>query len=160
VDWEHMARKSDPIFDEVINNCERQRVKTLMGFRQDWNKEIIAQFYATVHFGYIETERAMTWMTNGQKYSITFHRFLRCFGIMAGDKDLRKLHDEGELDKDTLHLMYPRGEHVNYGKVKNLYVDGSNSYPPTIRKRTDLHLFHHGIPKVLVNPRSKGITSA
>jgi hypothetical protein len=23
VDWEHMARKSDPIFDEVINNCER-----------------------------------------------------------------------------------------------------------------------------------------
>jgi hypothetical protein len=21
VDWEHMARKSDPIFDEVINNC-------------------------------------------------------------------------------------------------------------------------------------------
>jgi hypothetical protein len=53
VDWEHMARKSDPIFDEVINNCERQRVKALMGFRQDWNKEIIAQFYATVHFGYI-----------------------------------------------------------------------------------------------------------
>jgi hypothetical protein len=117
-----MARKSDPIFDEVINNCERQRVKTLMGFRQDWNKEIIDQFYATVHFGYFETERAMTWMTNGQKYSITFHRFLRCFGIMAGDGDLRKLHDEGELDKDALHLMYPRGEHANYGRVKNLYT--------------------------------------
>jgi hypothetical protein len=40
---------------------------------------------------------------------------------MAGDKDLRKLHDEGELDKDALHLMYPRGEHANYGGVKNLY---------------------------------------
>jgi hypothetical protein len=61
-------------------------------------------------------------MTNGQKYSITFHRFLRCFGIMAGDKDLRKLHDEGELDKDELHIMCPRGEHANYGKVKNLYT--------------------------------------
>jgi hypothetical protein len=23
-------------------------------------------------------------------------------------------------------------------------VDKKNSYPPTIRKRTDLHLFHHG----------------
>jgi hypothetical protein len=55
-----MARKSDPIFDEVMSNRERQRVKTLMGFRQDWNKEIIAQFYASVHFGYIETERAIT----------------------------------------------------------------------------------------------------
>jgi hypothetical protein len=41
---------------------------------------------------------------------------------MAGDKDLRKLHDEGELDKDELHIMYPRGEHANYGKVKNLYT--------------------------------------
>jgi hypothetical protein len=122
VDWEHMARKNDPIFNEVIRNCERQRVKMLMGFRQDWNKEIIAQFYATVHFGYIDTDRAMIWMTNGQKYSITFHRFLRCFGIMAGDKDLRKLHDEGELDKDALHLMYPRGEHANYGRVKNIYT--------------------------------------
>jgi hypothetical protein len=60
VDWEHMAIKSDPIFDEVISNRERQRVKTLMGFRQDQNKEIIAQFHATVHFGYIDTERAMT----------------------------------------------------------------------------------------------------
>jgi hypothetical protein len=41
---------------------------------------------------------------------------------MAGDKDLRKLHDEGELDRDELHIMYPRGEHANYGKVKNLYT--------------------------------------
>jgi hypothetical protein len=71
VDWEHMARKNDPIFNEVISNCERQRVEMLMGFRQDWNKEIIAQFYATVHFEHIGTERAMIWMTNGQRYSIT-----------------------------------------------------------------------------------------
>jgi hypothetical protein len=32
-------------------------------------------------------------------------------------------------------------------------------YPPTIRRRTNLYLFHHGVPKVLVNPRSKWITS-
>jgi hypothetical protein len=61
-------------------------------------------------------------MTNGQRYSITFPRFLRWFGIMAGDKDLIQLHDEGELDKNALHLMYPRGELANYGKVKNLYT--------------------------------------
>jgi hypothetical protein len=117
-----MARKNDPIFNEVISNCERQRVKMLMGFRKDWNKEIIAQFYATVHFGHIGKERAVTWMTNGQKYSITFPRFLRYFGIMAGDKDLRKLHDEGVLDKDVLQLTYSRGELANYGRVKNLYT--------------------------------------
>jgi hypothetical protein len=42
-----------------------------MGFRQYWNKEIIAQFYATVHFGHIGSERAMISMANAQRYSIT-----------------------------------------------------------------------------------------
>ena len=31
-------------------------------FRHGWNKEIIAQFYATVFFGYHESKRAMFWM--------------------------------------------------------------------------------------------------
>jgi hypothetical protein len=31
VDWEHMARKGDPIFDEVISICERQRSRHLWG---------------------------------------------------------------------------------------------------------------------------------
>jgi hypothetical protein len=35
-------------------------------------------------------------------------------------------------DKKTMHLQGLCG------------VDGQNSYPPTIRKRMDLHLFHHG----------------
>jgi hypothetical protein len=29
-------------------------------------------------------------------------------------------------------------------RQKKGLVDGQNSYPPTIRKRMDLHLFHHG----------------
>jgi hypothetical protein len=66
-----MSRNNYPIFQEVISNCERQRVKDLMGFRQYWNKEIIAQFYATVHFGHIGSERAMISMANAQRYSIT-----------------------------------------------------------------------------------------
>jgi hypothetical protein len=35
VDWGHMARKNDPIFQEVISKYDRQRVKDIMGFRQD-----------------------------------------------------------------------------------------------------------------------------
>jgi hypothetical protein len=42
---------------------------------------------------------------------------------------LNKAHDEGELDKDALHLMYPRGGRAYYGKVKNLYM-----YYATLKK--------------------------
>jgi hypothetical protein len=83
-------------------------VKELMGFRQDWNREIIAEFYATVHFERIELERAMTWMTNGNKYAIHFSQFLTLFALGANDKDYPKLHDGGLLEPETLYFMYPR----------------------------------------------------
>jgi hypothetical protein len=44
VDWEFMARRNNPIFDEVIQACEDKGIKVLMGFKQHWNKELIAQF--------------------------------------------------------------------------------------------------------------------
>jgi hypothetical protein len=57
VDWTYMESKNDPIFTELSSVCGHQRVKELMGFRQDWNREIIAQFYSIVHFGHVEEER-------------------------------------------------------------------------------------------------------
>ena len=48
VDWEHMRRKRSPIFDEVIAACEEKELFELMELRQDWNKEIVAQFYSTL----------------------------------------------------------------------------------------------------------------
>jgi hypothetical protein len=51
VDREFMARKRNEIFRQVLDAREDKGIKGLMGFKQDWNKEIIAQFYATVYFG-------------------------------------------------------------------------------------------------------------
>jgi hypothetical protein len=51
------GKKHNPIFDEVIQACEEKGVKLLMGFKQHWNKELIAQFYAIVYFGYVLNER-------------------------------------------------------------------------------------------------------
>jgi hypothetical protein len=59
VDWEFMVRKRNEIFRQVLDACEDKGIKGLMGFKQDWNKEIIAQFYATVYFGQWKGERAM-----------------------------------------------------------------------------------------------------
>jgi nucleoside diphosphate kinase len=41
----------------VIQACEEKGLKILMGFKQHWNKELIAQFYAMVYFGYFMNER-------------------------------------------------------------------------------------------------------
>ena len=68
VDWEYMARKNNAIFNEVMAECANKRIKALMGFKHSWNKEIIAQFYATVVFGHHDGERTMFWMTKEERY--------------------------------------------------------------------------------------------
>ena len=105
-----MEQKNDPIFNEIIRVCEQQRVKDLMGFRYDWNREIIAQFYTTVHFGYKDGERVMLWMSNGVKYGIRFTRFLALFNIDPQDKDYPKLHDDGLVEPEAVCFMYPRAQ--------------------------------------------------
>ena len=65
VDWRSVEKTNDPLFQQIIDACESKHVKDLMGFQKNWNKELIAQFYATVHFGYLKGDRAMFWMTEG-----------------------------------------------------------------------------------------------
>jgi hypothetical protein len=50
IDWEYMKNKHDPDFDLVIRVCEKKGIKDLMGFRYDWNEEIILQVFATLYF--------------------------------------------------------------------------------------------------------------
>ena len=54
-----MERANDPLFQEIMSEYESKNIKALMGFQKDWNKEVIAEFYATVYFGYLGDERAI-----------------------------------------------------------------------------------------------------
>jgi hypothetical protein len=62
VDWDHMAEKKDPIFNQVIAACESRHIKKLKGFHYNWNIEVIAQFYSTLFIEEAENVRAMHWM--------------------------------------------------------------------------------------------------
>ena len=96
------------IFTEVMAACADKRIKVLMGFKHSWNKEIIAQFYATVFFGHHDGERAMFWMKEEEKYKISFPDFVTLFYFGNADADLHKLHDVGVLETKEMHFMYPR----------------------------------------------------
>ena len=64
-----------------MSECENKNIKALMGFQKDWNKEVIAEFYATVYFGYLGDERAIFWMTEGSYYKAKFTQFIRVLGL-------------------------------------------------------------------------------
>ena len=86
VDWSHMKRANDPLFQKIISVCESKHIKTLMGFQKDWNKEAIVEFFATVYFGYMDDERAIFWMTEGSYYRAKFTQFIQVLGLDRDDE--------------------------------------------------------------------------
>jgi len=122
VDWRSMEKANDPLFQKIIDACESKHVKDLMGFQKDWNKEVIAQFYATVHFGYLKDDRAMFWMTEGNYYRVTFAQFIRVLGLDMHDANRPKIHNQVVLPNEDMKFMYPRSETGNAGKATGLYT--------------------------------------
>jgi hypothetical protein len=50
VDWQHFENFDKPEVEEVLEIVEKFQMKDLMGFKYDWNAEIIAQFHATFFY--------------------------------------------------------------------------------------------------------------
>ena len=108
-----MIRKNNAIFNEVIAVCIEKRI---MGFMHSWNREIIAQFYTTVHFGQHDGERAMFRMIEDEKYHITTPESVSLFRLGDADIDYSNLHDSGLLETNEMHFMYPNNMRREWGK--------------------------------------------
>ena len=67
IDMNHMRQdKHHDYFGEALGLVEQFGIEDMISFHLDDDLEIIAQFFASVHF-HTDEERSMTWMTNGQQ---------------------------------------------------------------------------------------------
>jgi len=125
VDWTHMANLGHEICDEVAQMCEDRHIKDIMGFQHDWNKEVIAQFYATVYFGHDPengNKRTIYWMTEGHHYQCSYTSVCRYLRLDDQDVNRPMLHYDLPLSADQVRFMYPRDRIGNAGKVMGLYT--------------------------------------
>ena len=85
-DWTHMANLQNEIINELAQMCQDRHINDIMGFQHDWNKEVIAQFYATVYFGHDaqnDNERTIYYITEGQRYQCSYTSFCRYLRLDA-----------------------------------------------------------------------------
>jgi hypothetical protein len=85
VDWQHFENLGKPEVEEVLEVVNKYQMKDLMGFKYDWNAEIIAQFHAT--FFYDSNVDTIHWMTQGVHYKIDFVTFVRLLGFGKEDRE-------------------------------------------------------------------------
>ena len=77
-DIEHM-RKHQAYFGEALEMCERFGLLPIMEVKCDYVELMIAQFYATVHFG-TDDVRTLKWMTKDKVLTSTWGRFAELLG--------------------------------------------------------------------------------
>jgi hypothetical protein len=104
VDWQHFENFDKPEVEEVLEIVERFQMKDLMGFKYDWNAEIIAQFHTT--FFYDSYANTIHWMTEGVHYKINFVTFARLLGFGKTDREGDTINFQNHLKNHQIADAY------------------------------------------------------
>lgn len=117
IDWEHLKKKKDPILTSVIDACVAKNVYSLMGSSQDWNEEVVAQFYSTLWFEFDDEQPSLSkmhWSTEGVRCQMSKEQFCKWLEYPLSDLEECKIHDESVLSNDEMEHLYA----PEYGTIK------------------------------------------
>jgi hypothetical protein len=104
VDSQHFENFDKPEVEKVIEVVDKFQMKNLMGFKYDWNAEIIAQIHAT--FYYDSHADMIHWMTEGVHYKIDFVTFARLLGFGKTDRERDTIYFENHLKNHQIAYAY------------------------------------------------------
>ena len=78
----------------------------IMDFNFDWNDEVVAQFYATLHFN--RDHKVLHWSLQGKPLSVSYNQFAAILGFPGSDLERPKIYDENVLADEAMRYMYDR----------------------------------------------------
>jgi hypothetical protein len=89
-----------------------------MGFRYNWNKEILAQFHCSYYYN--PYDNTITWTTQGNKCTIDYMTFSRLLGLGSKDEERTPIHNENKYKPRDLTFMFPSRDLAIEGKADQL----------------------------------------
>ena len=98
-------------FGEALDLVEQFGIEHMLSFHLDYDPDIVAQFFASVHF-HCNEPRTMTWMTNGQKLTAKWKDFM----------DLLHVPDDG-LDSPTGVRPHANADSASKNKLQPFLVE-------------------------------------
>ena len=72
--------KDPAYFGEALQMCTQLNFLRIMEFNKDFDADLVARFYATVHLG-TDEDRTLTWMTNGRLLTVKWNAFMELLEV-------------------------------------------------------------------------------
>jgi hypothetical protein len=114
-----MQQKCDPVFNKIIAKAHSLGIFDILGMYQDWNTELVAQFYSTSWRSGNGYESTINFSIEGHQFSVCVMEFPTIF-VLSHDGFMR---DEISIDRtiaeNEFPPYYPGNEHC-YGKTHGL----------------------------------------
>jgi hypothetical protein len=105
IDWKYYEELNNTMFNSVIDKCKEVGLYDIMGFRYNWNKEILAQFHCSYYYN--PHDNTITWTTQGNKCTIDYMTFSMLLGLGSKDERRSPVHNENKYNPKELPLMFP-----------------------------------------------------
>jgi hypothetical protein len=107
-----MQRKCDPVFQKVITKARTLGIYDILGLHQEWNKELVAQFYATTWRSGDGFDCTLNFAIEGHHYELELPII---FGLDPNDFDREPISTERSISDNELSPLYFPGNKNNYG---------------------------------------------
>jgi hypothetical protein len=118
IDWKYYEELNNTVFNSVIDKCKEVGLYYIMGFRYNWNKEILAQFHCSYYYN--PHDNTITWTTQGNKCTINYMTFSRLLGLGSKDERRTPVHNEDKYKPKELPFMFPSRDLAIEGKADQL----------------------------------------
>src|SRR5688572_18807106 len=89
-----------------------------MGFRYDWNDEILGQFHSSYYFE--ASTNSIHWTTMGEHHFIDYMTFSRLLVLGSKDEECDPIHVELTVKPKDVPFMYYNPMVAIHGKANNL----------------------------------------
>jgi hypothetical protein len=110
-----MQRKHDPVFQKVIAKAQTLGIYDILGLHQEWNTELVAQFYATTWRSRDGFDSMLNFSIGGHRFELTITELPIIFGLAPNDFHGEPISSKRSISDNELAPLYFPGNEVNYG---------------------------------------------
>jgi hypothetical protein len=115
-----MQNKRDPVFNKVITKAHSLGIFDILGMYQEWNTELVAQFFSTAWRSGNGYESTINFSIEGHQFIICVMEFPTIFGLTHDDFLRAEISTEWAIAENELAPLYDPGNENFYGKTHSL----------------------------------------
>jgi hypothetical protein len=104
----------------VIAKAQQLGIIDMVGMWQDWNCELVAQFYSTMWLSGNGFDSSINFRIDGHRYSLRIEEIPAMFGLANNDFHREGIANEKTVLNNELAPLYLPGNESNYGTIHGL----------------------------------------